>query len=512
VTSLTGIGRNAHHGPAAFATTHWSVVIEAQGESAAAQEALEKLCRTYWRPIYAFLRRQGLTAGIADAYEDFNQRVRLGKITYDQAMDQFNPQCLRAIAHNALGLESDRYVGRYLSYRQNGMSPTQTMDRLNGQEILADTQVLFQSTFKKMFKDSPMIGVPFWIGRFKESNPPMLRLDAYNVPRQSWLCRTMVNADFFLKGVIPGPSVADPNLVALVPGYRTLREFAAATGRLTRLESSDLSWTRTEIKPGAFDIAADPDGKTIWFRTSPMKFVVAKQELNSEKQLTDVDDRMHREYAAEVSKLYDVFANKFPTLYTLREAAKVVALAGWLNERGVHVSLPSQARLSWTPPDTITSEVIAEVDIIDGKIYYGAAVDGGVSLTFDRSAVSREPVHVPSNERQADLPLAESADSNESGLRRRLSESSDIGTKVTLEVALAQELSNRGNGTAAMREMDRAVKLDPNRDILWLLAAVAHERAGDLQGSKVALAEYVRRVPQNTPAQKILAQMRAAGS
>jgi RNA polymerase sigma factor (sigma-70 family) len=35
------------------------VVLEAQGESPAAQEALEKLCRTYWRPIYGFVRRQG---------------------------------------------------------------------------------------------------------------------------------------------------------------------------------------------------------------------------------------------------------------------------------------------------------------------------------------------------------------------------------------------------------------------------------------------------------------------
>src|SRR6266404_1617437 len=60
VTSLTAIGGNAHHGPAAFTTTHWSVVLEAQGESPAAREALEKLCRTYWRPIYAFLRRQGV--------------------------------------------------------------------------------------------------------------------------------------------------------------------------------------------------------------------------------------------------------------------------------------------------------------------------------------------------------------------------------------------------------------------------------------------------------------------
>ena len=43
-----------------FRTTHWSVVLEAQGESPAAQQALEKLCRTYWRPIYGFVRRQGV--------------------------------------------------------------------------------------------------------------------------------------------------------------------------------------------------------------------------------------------------------------------------------------------------------------------------------------------------------------------------------------------------------------------------------------------------------------------
>jgi len=61
VTSLTALGGNAHHGPAAFTTTHWSVVLEAQGESPAAHEALEKLCRIYWRPIYAFLRRQGVS-------------------------------------------------------------------------------------------------------------------------------------------------------------------------------------------------------------------------------------------------------------------------------------------------------------------------------------------------------------------------------------------------------------------------------------------------------------------
>ena len=59
VTSLTGVGGRAHNGPIAFTTTNWSVVLEAQGQSPAAQEALEKLCRTYWRPVYSFIRREG---------------------------------------------------------------------------------------------------------------------------------------------------------------------------------------------------------------------------------------------------------------------------------------------------------------------------------------------------------------------------------------------------------------------------------------------------------------------
>jgi RNA polymerase sigma factor (sigma-70 family) len=72
VTSLTAVGPAAagQHGGIAFTTTHWSVVLEAQGESPAAHEALEKLCRIYWRPIYRFLRRQGISA---DDAQDLTQ-------------------------------------------------------------------------------------------------------------------------------------------------------------------------------------------------------------------------------------------------------------------------------------------------------------------------------------------------------------------------------------------------------------------------------------------------------
>jgi RNA polymerase sigma-70 factor (ECF subfamily) len=70
--SLSTIGPAAvgQNGAMAFATTHWSMVVAAQGESPEADKALEKLCRIYWWPIYSFIRRHG--AGPEDA-EDLTQ-------------------------------------------------------------------------------------------------------------------------------------------------------------------------------------------------------------------------------------------------------------------------------------------------------------------------------------------------------------------------------------------------------------------------------------------------------
>jgi RNA polymerase sigma factor (sigma-70 family) len=66
------IGGSAQSGAAAFATTHWSVVLAAKGDSAAAQEALERLCRIYWWPLYGFVRRQGYAPEEAqDLTQDF---------------------------------------------------------------------------------------------------------------------------------------------------------------------------------------------------------------------------------------------------------------------------------------------------------------------------------------------------------------------------------------------------------------------------------------------------------
>jgi RNA polymerase sigma factor (sigma-70 family) len=83
-------------GTARFALTHWSVIIAAgRMDSADTREALEKLCRTYWLPIYAFVRRQGHSPHDSqDLTQGFFERL-LGK--------------------NALS-EVDRSKGRFRSF------------------------------------------------------------------------------------------------------------------------------------------------------------------------------------------------------------------------------------------------------------------------------------------------------------------------------------------------------------------------------------------------------------
>src|SRR5947199_3053282 len=45
--------------PRQFVTTQWRTVLTAAESGADQTQALEELCRTYWYPLYAYVRRQG---------------------------------------------------------------------------------------------------------------------------------------------------------------------------------------------------------------------------------------------------------------------------------------------------------------------------------------------------------------------------------------------------------------------------------------------------------------------
>jgi RNA polymerase sigma factor (sigma-70 family) len=85
-----------------FVTTRWSLVVAARGQSPSAREALAELCRLYWYPLYAYIRRRGHAHDEAqDLTQEFFalllQRDDLTKL--DPARSRFRAFLLAACRH-----------------------------------------------------------------------------------------------------------------------------------------------------------------------------------------------------------------------------------------------------------------------------------------------------------------------------------------------------------------------------------------------------------------------------
>jgi RNA polymerase sigma factor (sigma-70 family) len=86
-----------------FVTTHWTVVLTAgRTDSTRAQDALGKLCRTYWYPLYAYIRQRGHSPHDAqDLVQEFFarllQRQSLAHLSRDKG--KFRSFLLTALRH-----------------------------------------------------------------------------------------------------------------------------------------------------------------------------------------------------------------------------------------------------------------------------------------------------------------------------------------------------------------------------------------------------------------------------
>jgi RNA polymerase sigma-70 factor (ECF subfamily) len=102
---------NSAAGPGRFATTHWSLVLAARDLAAPqGREALAGLCRTYWYPLYAFVRRQGYPREQAQdlTQEFFARLLEPGSLQgVDRAKGKFRSFLLASCKH-FLANERDR--------------------------------------------------------------------------------------------------------------------------------------------------------------------------------------------------------------------------------------------------------------------------------------------------------------------------------------------------------------------------------------------------------------------
>jgi RNA polymerase sigma-70 factor (ECF subfamily) len=86
-----------------FATTQWTLVLAARElGSPSADQALEALCRNYWRPLYGFVRRRGYgPAEAQDLTQEFFARLLAKNYLHavDPARGKFRSFLLAAVEH-----------------------------------------------------------------------------------------------------------------------------------------------------------------------------------------------------------------------------------------------------------------------------------------------------------------------------------------------------------------------------------------------------------------------------
>ena len=159
-----------------FATTRWSAVLAAgKPDSPEAARALDQLCRIYWFPLYAWVRRQGHSAHDAqDLIQGFFARLLEHKdlAAVDPARGKFRSFLLAALKHyvanerdralawkrggrhELVSLELDTAESRYGAEPVDRLSADLLYDRRWALTVLEQVMARLRDEFKQRGKEA----------------------------------------------------------------------------------------------------------------------------------------------------------------------------------------------------------------------------------------------------------------------------------------------------------------------------------------------------------------------
>jgi RNA polymerase sigma-70 factor (ECF subfamily) len=173
--SLTQQNRNPEAGGSAeFAPTAWTLILKAKEEDASScMQAMDHLCRSYWYPVYAFVRRQGYRS--ADA-QDVTQELLAGLVSpaglarVDRGKGRFRSYMLGAVKHllakrreregaakrgggmTPLAIDEADAEGRYQHEPSDLRTPESLLNYCWAQHVLAEAVERLQRDYEKTGK------------------------------------------------------------------------------------------------------------------------------------------------------------------------------------------------------------------------------------------------------------------------------------------------------------------------------------------------------------------------
>ena len=170
-----------------FATTHWSTVVAARDSTSPEScAALERLCRTYWYPLYAFVRRKGHPPDDAqDLTQAFFERFIEKRFLKEVAPERgrFRSFLLAALTHflanewdrvkaakrgggfQLISLDSSTLEERYGADASSEESPERHFDRLWADAVMDHALELLEKEYRGANKAAQFEGLADFLAR-----------------------------------------------------------------------------------------------------------------------------------------------------------------------------------------------------------------------------------------------------------------------------------------------------------------------------------------------------------
>ena len=242
----------------------------------------------------------------------------------------------------------------------------------------------------------------------------MVDLVSGGLDLNSELARVMFEADTAMKLI-----VLSPELFANIPGFKSPWQHEGENMGSRNIGTKAV--TRAWLSPVKVEMGVSPSENVISFGTSVVRMDTA---LEKEPERADAKAPLIKTFEGirdHFNRNFDQYAEISPIFHSLREAAKIVALANWLRARNIKLRLQDVQQQRWNPPRSLIGYHYlgnAIVDSPSGPIdyYWSAGVSGGV--TFEKRA-SRWTEYTPSK-------VSETRLSNEVELSRQIGQQAAI--------------------------------------------------------------------------------------
>lgn len=208
---------------------------------------------------------------------------------------------------------------------------------------------LTHASLSRVVMGTAPTSVMYWTG----NRNCYIHISPESLPLNTSLTRILYEADYAGKTFL-----IRPDLFANIKGQTTYSQYMSKKveeiGNLDKL-ALDVD-ARFWFEPKRVEMLVSPDKNVVTFGASEIRFTTNMKTVNAttaRKEDMDKIINIYNDWCAQYTDNYDLYAQVLPAFHSLRESAKMVALAKWLNSEKITVNLDDVKQEQWQPPDKI---------------------------------------------------------------------------------------------------------------------------------------------------------------